>query len=93
MHRRGLNIAYKLNYVFCGMIFRSTGISIELKFCLCEVNCIHVIMFYSRFEVNFGQRSPWFPPPPGFTFIDNVPLDQRVRGMMGPLKKADCEVG
>jgi len=43
--------------------------------------------------VNFGQREPWFSPPmPGFMFIDNMPLQSRVRGMLSPPRKVDCEV-
>ena len=46
-----------------------------------------------RFEVNFGQREAWFGPPmPGFVFIDHMPLQNRVRGMLSPPRKADCEV-
>ena len=46
-----------------------------------------------RFEVNFGQREPRFTPPmPGFVFIDHMPLQSRVRGMIAPPRKADCEV-
>ena len=33
------------------------------------------------------------PPPPGYTFIGNLPPDQRVRGMVAPSSKAQCEVG
>jgi hypothetical protein len=45
-----------------------------------------------RFEVNFGQREPYFPPPTGFTFIDHLPLEEKIRGMISPARKADCEV-
>ncbi len=46
-----------------------------------------------RFEVNFGQlATPWCRPPPGFIFIDKIALHQRVRGMLPPAKKTDCEV-
>ena len=46
-----------------------------------------------RIEVNFGRREPWFPPPmPGFVFIDNMPVQSRVRGMLSPPRKVDCEV-
>ena len=52
-----------------------------------------ILLCGARFEVNFGQREPWFPPPPGYTFIDHVPAQLRVRGMIGPARQADCEVG
>ncbi len=45
-----------------------------------------------RFEVNFGQKSPWFKPPPGFVFLENVALHQRVRGLLPPTRPQDCEV-
>ena len=51
------------------------------------------LYFLCRVELNFGQRDPWFKPPPGFEFIEQVPLHQRVRGMMAPAKVNDCEVG
>jgi len=54
-------------------------------------DCVSVCRY--RFEVNFGQREPWFAPPmPGFMFIDHLPLQSRVRGMLSPPRKADCEV-
>jgi len=53
----------------------------------------HVELLVCRIEVNFGQREPWFTPPmPGFTFIDNLPLQNRVRGMLSLPRKVDCEV-
>lgn len=45
-----------------------------------------------RVELNFGQKGPWFAPPPGYVYIEQVPVQQRVRGMMPPARKADCEV-
>ena len=50
------------------------------------------IYFLYRVELNFGQREPWFKPPPGFVFIEQVPLHQKVRGMLPPAKVTDCEV-
>ena len=46
-----------------------------------------------RFEVNFGQRSPWFPPPADFLFPQQVAPQDVVRGMLAPATKAECEVG
>ena len=50
------------------------------------------IFDFRSVEVNFGQRDPWFKPPPGFVFIEQVPFHQRVRGMIPSSKASDCEV-
>ena len=60
---------------------------------MCLVLIPLLLYFLCRVELNFGQREPWFKPPPGFEFIEQVPLHQRVRGMMAPAKVNDCEVG
>lgn len=52
----------------------------------------HILTKNCRFKVNFGQTDAWFAPPPGFVYIDHVPLDDRVRGLTGPSKKVDCEM-
>ncbi|ELU18138.1 hypothetical protein CAPTEDRAFT_184820 [Capitella teleta] len=52
----------------------------------------HILSKNCRFEVNFGQREPYFPPPSGFTFIEHLPLEERVRGMLSPARKAECEI-
>ena len=53
----------------------------------------HVLTKNCRFEVNFGQKEPWFPPPPGgYLFIDQAPVHTKVRGMQPPAEKSQCEV-
>ena len=53
----------------------------------------HVLTKNCRFEVNFGQKEPWFPPPPGgYLFIDQAPVHTKVRGMQPPADKSQCEV-
>lgn len=57
------------------------------------MRCVfNVICLSFRFKVNFGQTTPWFPPPPGFAYIDHVLLNDRVRASKCPPMKSDCEV-
>lgn len=53
----------------------------------------HVLVKNSAVEFNFGQRAePYCSVLPGFTFIQHLPLGERVRGTVGPKSKAECEV-
>ena len=45
-----------------------------------------------RFEVNFGQQAPWFPPAPNFLYIMQYPVHERVAGLKPPSTKSSCEV-
>ena len=40
----------------------------------------------------FFQESPFFSLKEGFTFINDVVLEDRVRGSLPPEKKEDCQV-
>ncbi|NWR62868.1 HNRL1 protein, partial [Bucorvus abyssinicus] len=54
----------------------------------------HVLVKNCAVEFNFGQREEALGgpgvPPPGFAFIQQLPLGERVRGTQGPKSKAEC---
>jgi heterogeneous nuclear ribonucleoprotein U-like protein 1 len=52
----------------------------------------HILSKNTKFKCNFGNEDPWFSPPDEYTFVANVPLNQRENGAKRPGKREDCEV-
>uniref|UniRef100_A0A914W198 B30.2/SPRY domain-containing protein n=1 Tax=Plectus sambesii TaxID=2011161 RepID=A0A914W198_9BILA len=52
----------------------------------------HVATKNCKFEVNFGQQGVWGSLPEGFRFMNDLGVDERVRGPVGPANKSDCTV-
>ncbi|XP_067831762.1 heterogeneous nuclear ribonucleoprotein U-like protein 2 [Heptranchias perlo] len=53
----------------------------------------HVLSKNCAVECNFGHKEePFFPIPEDYTLTQNVPLEDRVRGTVGPKAKDACEV-
>uniref|UniRef100_A0A673J2P1 SAP domain-containing protein n=1 Tax=Sinocyclocheilus rhinocerous TaxID=307959 RepID=A0A673J2P1_9TELE len=53
----------------------------------------HVLVKNCSVEFNFGQRAePFFPLQDGYTLIGAVNIENRVRGIVGPTNKSDCEI-
>ncbi|XP_038642171.1 heterogeneous nuclear ribonucleoprotein U-like protein 1 isoform X2 [Scyliorhinus canicula] len=52
----------------------------------------HVLTKNCAIEFNFGQNAPWCRLPDGFTYIEHVPVDERMPGTIGPRTKSECEI-
>ncbi|XP_060719339.1 heterogeneous nuclear ribonucleoprotein U-like protein 1 isoform X2 [Tachysurus vachellii] len=53
----------------------------------------HILVKNCAIEFNFGQKEePYFSPPEGYTFIQELALPDRSRGTVGPATKAECEI-
>uniref|UniRef100_A0A8C6SFL5 Heterogeneous nuclear ribonucleoprotein U like 1 n=1 Tax=Neogobius melanostomus TaxID=47308 RepID=A0A8C6SFL5_9GOBI len=82
------NLIDCMNGVSLGVAFRTT------KEALADRALFpHVLVKNCAVEFNFGQRQePYFPPPEGYTYIDNINLEDKIRGTKGPDSKAECEI-
>ncbi|XP_067877706.1 heterogeneous nuclear ribonucleoprotein U-like protein 2 isoform X2 [Heterodontus francisci] len=53
----------------------------------------HILSKNCAVECNFGHKEePFFPIPEEYTLVQSVPLEERVRGAVGPKAKDACEV-
>ncbi|XP_014282216.1 heterogeneous nuclear ribonucleoprotein U-like protein 1 isoform X2 [Halyomorpha halys] len=80
-------ISYAVNDNFLGEAFRLHENDIKGR-----ALAPHLLTKNVRFEVNFGQVEPWFPIKNGYTFINQIPVDECVAGPRKPEKKSDCEM-
>uniref|UniRef100_A0A8C7Y9G7 Heteroous nuclear ribonucleoprotein U like 1 n=1 Tax=Oryzias sinensis TaxID=183150 RepID=A0A8C7Y9G7_9TELE len=83
-----VEIGYSKNGVNLGVAFRTTKEALAGRALF-----PHVLVKNCAVEFNFGQkREPYFPPMEGYTFIHNLPLEEKIRGSKGPASKSDCEI-
>ncbi|CAH1388664.1 unnamed protein product [Nezara viridula] len=80
-------ISYSVNENFHGEAFRLSENDLKGR-----ALAPHVLTKNVRFEVNFGQVEPWFPIRTGYTFVNQVPVEQCIAGPRRPEKKSDCEM-
>ncbi|XP_072308963.1 heterogeneous nuclear ribonucleoprotein U-like protein 1 [Eucyclogobius newberryi] len=82
-----VEMAYSKNGVSLGVAFRTT------KEALADRALFpHVLVKNCAVEFNFGQKEPFFPPPEGYSYIDNINLEDKLRGTKGPATKGECEI-
>uniref|UniRef100_A0A3P9J4D3 Heterogeneous nuclear ribonucleoprotein U like 1 n=1 Tax=Oryzias latipes TaxID=8090 RepID=A0A3P9J4D3_ORYLA len=83
-----VEIGYSKNGVNLGVAFRTTKEALAGRALF-----PHVLVKNCAVEFNFGQkREPYFPSMEGYTFIHNLPLEEKIRGSKGPASKSDCEI-
>lgn len=43
--------------------------------------------------MNFGQKEePWFQPTEGYEWTSKVPLESRIRGVIAPISRVECQM-
>ncbi|KAM9318012.1 heterogeneous nuclear ribonucleoprotein U-like protein 1 [Pholidichthys leucotaenia] len=83
-----VEMGYTKNGVYLGVAFRVTKEELAGRALF-----PHVLVKNCAVEFNFGQkREPYFPKREGYTFIHNVPLEDKTRGTKGPASKSECEI-
>ncbi|XP_034024481.1 heterogeneous nuclear ribonucleoprotein U-like protein 1 isoform X2 [Thalassophryne amazonica] len=83
-----VEMGFTKNGVWLGVAFRTTREALAGRALF-----PHVLVKNCAVEFNFGQkREPYFPPPPGYTYIHNLSLENKIRGTKGPTTKSECEI-
>ncbi|XP_037533652.1 heterogeneous nuclear ribonucleoprotein U-like protein 1 [Nematolebias whitei] len=83
-----VQMGYSKNGVYLGVAFKTTKEELAGRALF-----PHVLVKNCAIEFNFGQkREPYFPPKEGYTFIHNLPMEEKIRGTKGPANKSDCEI-
>uniref|UniRef100_A0A8C9G3P9 Heterogeneous nuclear ribonucleoprotein U like 1 n=1 Tax=Pavo cristatus TaxID=9049 RepID=A0A8C9G3P9_PAVCR len=63
--------------------------------CLVDFECgeeVEMSFMKNGKWLGVAYRDTYFAVPPGFTFIQHLPVAERVRGTTGPKSKAECEI-
>ncbi|XP_069749979.1 heterogeneous nuclear ribonucleoprotein U-like protein 2 isoform X2 [Narcine bancroftii] len=83
-----MELSFSLNGVCLGVAFTVSKESLADKALF-----PHVLTKNCALECNFGQKEePFFPVPEDYTVIQNITLEDRVRGTVGPKTRDACEV-
>ncbi|XP_046891417.1 heterogeneous nuclear ribonucleoprotein U-like protein 1 isoform X2 [Hypomesus transpacificus] len=83
-----VEMAFSKNGVWLGVAFRVPREALDGRALF-----PHVLVKNCAVEFNFGQKEePYYPAPEGYAFIQNVGLEHRTRGTLGPVRKSECEI-
>jgi len=86
-----VTVTYTKNGESLGAAFTEEKSKFEGKTMFPHISCRNVTV-----EFNFGQKEePYFPHPEelnDYQFIGSIPVEERVRGLVGPTAKKDCDV-
>lgn len=52
----------------------------------------HITVKNIKFQINFGSQWPRYPITPGFSMLQNVPIQDLIRAVKGPETRQDAEV-
>ncbi|KAM4742900.1 heterogeneous nuclear ribonucleoprotein U-like protein 1 isoform 2-T3 [Anableps anableps] len=83
-----VEMGFSKNGVNLGVAFRTTKEALAGRALF-----PHVLVKNCAVEFNFGQkREPYFPPQEGYTFLHDLPMEDKIRGTKGPANKSECEI-